>query len=167
VDKSEHYFNISKSIHKCLSIFNSAIVMHQIDIELNLDEKIECYGLENEFIQALLNIISNAKDALIQNVPSEKTSYIFIDLYKKKNKIYLRIKDNANGIPTDILPNIFEQHYTTKEKDGGTGIGLFMTKQIIQNHMDAIIEVQNCQYEYNNETYKGAEFTLILEDEEI
>ena len=165
VDKSKSYFNLSRSIKKCLSILNAAIMINQINVVLHMDEKLEYYGLENEFIQAILNIISNAKDALKDELTNEEERFIFIDLYHKDQQIYLSIKDNAKGISDEILPQIFEQNFTTKEEEGGTGIGLFMTKEIIENHMKAIIKVENCEYTYNNKNYKGVKFLFVLDKE--
>ncbi len=72
----------------------------------------------------------------------------------------LQIKDNAKGIPTNLLDKIFLQHFTTKSQNGGTGIGLFMVKEIIEKHMNATISVSNEEFIFNDKNYKGACFTI-------
>ena len=80
---------------------------------------------------------------------------------KNENQIVITIKDNANGIKEEIIHKIFEQHFTTKEKKGN-GIGLFMSKQIIDEHMKGSLSVQNVPYEYNGKKYSSAQFTITL-----
>ncbi len=162
VDKMESHFKIEKTIKKCLSILDASISTNHITVVLNCNEYLELFGLENEFMQAILNIISNAKDALVESVDRNKERFIFIDLNLEQDFIVLRIKDNANGIDEDIMLKIFEQNFTTKEESGGTGIGLFMTEQIVHKHMNASIAVYNSEYEYKDTTYTGAEFVLIF-----
>ena len=80
----------------------------------------------------------------------------------KNNKVIIKVKDNAGGIPQDILPKIFEPYFTTKHKSQGTGLGLHMTYNIIFDGMKGTIEANNQNYTYNGEDYIGAEFTIIL-----
>ncbi len=84
-----------------------------------------------------------------------KNPIIIIDNYAKENKIYITIEDNAGGIEKDIINKIFDPYFTTKHKSQGTGIGLYMTKMIIENNMNGKINIQN--------TNKGAKFTIILQ----
>ena len=153
-------FNIAKIIKKALEIADTEITSSRIEIISMIDTSLEAYGITNEFIQVILNILSNAKDALVKNI--EEQRYIFIDLYKKEESICLCIKDNALGISDKIIDNIFEQHFTTKEKEGGSGIGLFMCKLMIEEQMKGELSVSNNSYEYNNTKYTGAKFSIIL-----
>jgi len=165
IDKSKIYFSMAKTIEKCLSILNASLYGNNINVILNLEEDLEYYGLENELMQAILNILSNSKDALLSNIDTHHERYVFIDLYKTKDEesITLIIKDNGNGIPQEIMPKIFDQNFTTKENQGGTGIGLFMTKEIIEKHMHASIEVSNCAYMYKQTKHKGAKFVFVFD----
>lgn len=160
VDRAKEHFNLADAVQKSVSLSIATMSSSYIKFVLNLDEELTAYGLRNEFTQSLLNLLTNAKDALVENVSVEEKRYIFIDIYKKNNKNILQIKDNAKGIPTKLLDKIFLQHFTTKSKIGGTGIGLFMVKEIIEKHMDATISVSNEEFTFNNKNYKGACFTI-------
>ncbi len=153
---------ISNIIHKTLSILNPSIVNHNIKIILNTNDNIEIIGYENQLIQALINILNNAKDALKENVKSSEDKLIFIETKNIQESLVLKIKDNAGGIPENIINKIFEPYFTTKHQSIGTGIGLSMTHQIITKHHNATIFASNETYEYENKTYTGACFTIIF-----
>ena len=115
-------------------------------------------GLENEFIQVILNIINNAMDAFENKKNNHK--FIFIDAYKEKNNVLIKIKDNAGGIEKNIIDRVFEPYFTTKHKSQGTGIGLYMSLEIIKKHMNGNLTVCNKNYTYKNIEYSGAEFII-------
>ena len=121
----------------------------------------ELYGYYNELLQVLINILKNAKDELIK-LDTNKRRIIFIDTYTDKSNLIIKIRDNANGIPSDIIEKIFEPYFTTKENDEGTGIGLYMCKQIIDG-MTGKIQVINVEYEYEAQIYYGAEFIISMD----
>ena len=153
---------ISNIINKTLSILNPSIVNHNIKMILNIKDDIKFDGYENQLIQALINILNNAKDALEENVKADKDKLIFIETKNIPNGLVLKIKDNAGGIPENIIGKIFEPYFTTKHKSIGTGIGLSMTHQIIIKHHNANIFASTETYEYENKTYTGACFTIIF-----
>jgi PAS domain S-box-containing protein len=125
-------------------------------------EDIESFPMtynENIFIQALLNIYNNAKDALSDK---KYDRYFSITVEKNMNSIVLKIRDNGGGIKEDVIGRIFEPYFTTKYKSVGTGIGLYMTNQIITKQLKGSISVNNVEFEYKEKTHKGVEFTLTL-----
>ena len=150
-------FKISELFDKTLNIISSQFNAKDIEIIKNIDE-LTLLSIENELIQVLINILNNAKDAL-EKVES-KRRLIFINVYKNNDEINIEIKDNANGIATDIIDRIFEPYFTTKHKSQGTGIGLYMSEEIVKNHLNGMLTVSNESYIYENINYVGAKFTI-------
>ena len=155
-DKLKSYFNLDDVVEKALFLLSAKLNNNAIKIEKDISN-IEIYGLKNEFIQVLLNIINNAIDALSER---DDARLIFIKDTKKDGILSLCIKDNAGGIPEDIIGNIFDQYFTTKADKDGTGVGLYMVKSIIEGHMQSSLSVKNEEFEYENEKHKGACFTI-------
>lgn len=91
----------------------------------------------NELIQIIINLLKNSQEAFSQSDVENK--YIIVRTYLKKNWVNIEVEDNAGGIKEEILEKIFEPYFTTKEKLNGTGLGLYMSKAIIENHFGGII----------------------------
>ncbi len=159
LDKEVKLFNINDSIEKSISLTNIRKKSDEIKVILDVDKHLEVEGIKNEFIQVIINLLNNAKDAL-KNLKTQKL--IFINAYKEKDNIFIIVKDNGGGIPEDIINRIFEPYFTTKHQFQGTGIGLYMSIEIIKNHMKGIISVKNEKFEYDNKRFKGACFTIKL-----
>jgi signal transduction histidine kinase len=140
-DKQDTRFSINEVIKNMLNIIGPLFIKNSIEIEL--DEKEECFakGHPNEIGQAVINIINNAKDALIEN--DIKHKYIKITIECEGEEILLSIKDNGGGIPKDIIETIFDPYFTTKDEKNGTGLGLYMSKIIIEKHEGGNISVVN------------------------
>jgi len=152
-------FNVSNNINSGLHLLEGTIKKNDISIVLNLNDDIKINGYENELTQCLLNIFNNAKDALLH---IEEEKYIFISSSLKDNYVIISFKDNAGGIPNNVLPKIFEPYYTTKHKSQGTGLGLHMTYNLITSGMQGTIEAKNITYVYDEKEYTGAVFTITL-----
>jgi len=136
--KQKTIFNVHETIKSMLNIVRHNMKYNYIDISILVDEKdnLNVFGYENEFMQAILNIINNAKDALLNN--NEKNRKIVIELKSIQENIIIDIMDNGYGIPKEASAKIFLQYFSTKEE--GHGIGLYMTKLIIQDKLDGQIE---------------------------
>jgi len=158
-NSKESKFFILDSIKKVLNLVSSQFVSKEIEIIKKI-QNVAIVSLENELIQVLLNILNNSKDALVKLKDEEKL--LFINTYVKDKKLIVEIKDNARGIKEELLEKIFEPYFTTKHKSQGTGIGLYMSQDIIRNHLDGEILVENEIYEYKGMKYKGAKFTIII-----
>ena len=156
-DKEVVLFNIDIPIEKVLYLISTKLKNRNITVIKNCKE-IFVTGLENEFIQVILNIINNAMDAFENKKNNHK--FIFIDAYKEKNNVLIKIKDNAGGIEKNIIDRVFEPYFTTKHKSQGTGIGLYMSLEIIKKHMNGNLTVCNKNYTYKNIEYSGAEFII-------
>lgn len=150
-------------IKKALSITSSSIKDYNISLQLELEDDILLQGYGNQLIQAIINILNNAKDAISENIQNDDERFIFIATKKKNNQFILTIKDNGGGIPENIIQNIFEPYFTTKHKSIGTGIGLSMAYQIITEHHNAMIRVSNKIFEFHQKEYKGACFEILFD----
>jgi len=158
-NNKENDFIVGDIYKKSLTLVNSEFLNLNINIIENIED-IKITGLENELIQVLMNILSNAKDALVNS--KNKSKLIFVDIIKQSNNIKICIYDNAGGISETIIDKVFEPYFTTKHKSKGTGIGLYMSNEIITKHMNGQIYVLNKEFIYNNTPYKGALFEIII-----
>ncbi|MBI3874051.1 MAG: PAS domain S-box protein [Arcobacter sp.] len=153
-------FNVKDVVAKNLKMFGKSFQNSNIEIITNMED-VMILNSENELLQVAINILNNAKDILLEKNQGEK-KLIFIKIYKEDNNAIISIKDNAGGIPDDVISKIFDAYFTTKHQSQGTGLGLYMSYQIITNRFHGNIEVVNDEYEYMDETYKGANFKISL-----
>ena len=157
-DKIETDFNIQDTFEKVFKLTNGQFSHNDITFDKNIEE-IKLFGLENELIQALINILNNSKDALME-IEKPIPRLIFIDVYKENEKIIIKIKDNAGGIDEKIIDKVCEPYFTTKHQSKGTGIGLYMTSEIIKKHMNGTFKIANTEVNYENKIYKGLQTTI-------
>jgi len=149
-------FLVVDSIQDTLDIIKASYENHFIKVNLNTDTSISYFGNENLLSQVMLNILSNSKDALLQNHIENKI--VSISLMQEGENIKITIKDNAHGIPIDIIDKIFDPYFTTKHQSQGTGLGLYMSSQIIQNHFKGMLNVSTVE----DEDGKGAMFVVVF-----
>ena len=159
-DKEKSFFNVNENIKNSISLVDSFFKNFNIDIILELEEGIFINSVANEFSQAFINILNNAKDAIVLNLKDDEYGLIKIKTKKIDKFIEISILDNAKGIEKDILNKIFEPYFTTKHKYQGTGLGLYMTRKIINSSMGGEITVQNKKFVHNQKKYEGAEFKI-------
>ena len=158
-DKEKNSFYILNNIKRNLNLLEKTLNNNNIQIVFELEEDTKIRSYENEFTQAILNVFTNAIDALLNK---ENDRFIFVKCKRFEQSFEISIKDNAGGIKENILESIFEPYFTTKHKAQGTGIGLYMTHQIIEKNMNGSVGVKNKEFTYCNKKYLGAEFTIIL-----
>jgi len=158
VDKVKKEFTLISTFEKTFKLISSQFKTANISIIKNIED-IVILEMENELIQVFINIINNARDELIKK---EDKKFIFINAIQRKNYIEISFKDNAGGIPKEIIEDVFNSHFTTKQDSNGTGIGLYMSKMIIEENMKGKIEVENISFSYEDTNYKGAQFKIIL-----
>lgn len=129
------------------------------NIKINIDDKKlvdkDLVGFSNEFRQVILNLVNNAMAAIIQT--KQKNGYVNINLENKNNDLLIYIEDNGGGIPKENIKKIFDPYFTTK--DEGSGIGLYMSKIIIEHHLEGNLGVQNNQ--------NGAQFCIKVKQKRI
>lgn len=157
-DKLSSNINIRTTINKTFDLISAAFARDEITVVRKI-QNITFTSFENEIIQVLMNILINAKDAL-ENKESEKL--LIIKVEKIEGNLVISIQDNAGGIKDNIIDKIFEPYFTTKQQLNGTGIGLYMSKLIVEKHLKGEIIVQNIDFEFNSKTYIGALFKVIL-----
>ncbi len=149
-EKEETSYN--ELIASVLEIISISIENENIELiqELNSHDKFISYP--NELKQVILNLIKNAEDALIEK--QIKNPYIKISTHTENDTYILEISDNAGGIAEDILSKIFDPYFSTKSKKDGTGLGLYMSKTIIEGHCSGELSVSNSSH--------GAIFKIVL-----
>ena len=157
--KDKTKFSLAKNIEKSLSFLEATLKENSIKVEFDYED-IDIIAYETELIQVFINIINNSKDAFIEKKIEDRV--IFISIKKFPNRILIEIKDNAGGVEDDILDKVFEPYFTTKHQYNGTGIGLYMSNQIIKTHLNGDIFMKNCSFKYKNIEQKGVITTIIL-----
>lgn len=132
VDKSDlaQTFNIKKAIQSTIGLIHETLLRSEINIELDCPEDIKYKGFENDFKHVIMNLINNARDAFEER--EIKDGLIYIRVYHENNELIIAVRDNAGGIAKPILKKIFEPYFTTKHQSKGTGLGLYMSKQLIE-----------------------------------
>ncbi len=149
-DKEVEEFYISDLVKKSISLIKGSFENKGIKIEIQLKDEIKVKGFSNQLGQVLLNILNNAYDALIEK--DIKNPFIQIKLLRINKKAILSISNNGGRIPKEIMEKIFDPYFTTKEK--GSGIGLYMSKIIVENYFKGKLIAENLE--------DGVEFSIEL-----
>lgn len=149
--KENEFFSIHSALESVKIILKDELIQQNIVLETQIDKKIKIEGAKNEFVHLFINFIKNSIEAFNENRITHRS--ITIRAYNRHAKTIIEVEDNAGGIPPYILNDIFKLNFTTKEKTSGTGIGLYMSMQIVQKH-NGILSVAN--------TPQGAIFTITL-----
>jgi C4-dicarboxylate-specific signal transduction histidine kinase len=134
-------FRVLEVVEKTISLLEGSLNAHMIKAEVNPVCDPVITGYPNEFSQVLLNIIINARDAFEARQVEEPR--IVIDITTEGGRTVVNITDNAGGIPHHIIDKIFDPYFTTKGPDKGTGVGLFMSKSIIEKSMNGSLTARN------------------------
>ncbi|MBU1216778.1 HAMP domain-containing histidine kinase [bacterium] len=147
-------FNPQKSIGEVLNILDAQLQHNNILSKLIEESSITLYGVENEFKQVIFILLSNAKDAIMlqlqKQIISQGTINIFIK--QEKDEGVIEVCDNGGGVDEKILHSIFDPYFTTKSNANGTGIGLYIAKNIIESRMQGSLRAKN--------TEEGSCFTI-------
>ncbi|QOY52269.1 c-type heme family protein [Candidatus Sulfurimonas baltica] len=140
-DKAKEKVLIQDVMEECLGVIGKSLENSNINIEKNYTCKTPVEIYARELIQVYINILKNAKEALAEQKIEEAN--IIINIYEDKNSVICEIKDNANGIKDEIIEKIFDPYFTTKGVHSGTGIGLYMSKIMIEQHLKGTISAVN------------------------
>ena len=158
-NKEMNKFYVSQLIKKSKDLIKSRFDKFNIKVIENIDD-IEILSYQNELFQVILNLFSNSIDVLSSNEIENKI--IYIKIYHDENNLYIEFLDNGGGIKDEFINRVFEPYFTTKHKSQGTGIGLYMSLQIVTKHLNGEISVKNDTFIHNNIKYFGAKFTILL-----
>ena len=140
-DKEKKTFDLNEIIEKTLHIINTSLEANSIELSTILEPNIKINSYPSELQQVILNIVKNAEDSLIEKDNTHRK--IILETYLGKEKAIIKISDNGGGIKESIIDNIFDPYFSTKNKKDGTGLGLYMSKIIVNEHCDGSLKVFN------------------------
>lgn len=149
-DKRKVPFVVKEILSNTIKLIEASFRHYQVAIEIFPRDDVIVEGYPNEYSQVLLNILMNARDALLERKVEQPR--IVIRIFTEHEKAVTTIADNAGGIPDETIERIFDPYFTTKGPDKGTGVGLYMAKIIIEKHMGGRLSVRNVE--------AGAEFRI-------
>jgi PAS domain S-box-containing protein len=135
------YLHINELVCRALSFVEQSLLCNGIRIEIDEQPGVTAEGYTNEYVQAFLNIILNARDVLIER--HVENPLVSIRIFEEDGRSTVIVRDNGGGIPENVLPKIFDPYFTTKQPGKGTGIGLFMSKMIIEKKMHGSLLARN------------------------
>ncbi len=152
-NQSKEYFDVVKYVQNAIHIIEASLTYYHIELEIIEDLDIpHVEGYASEFSQVILNLLDNAKDVFIER--EIKKPKITIAISRINNEVIVTIKDNAGGIDNADIDKIFDIYFSTKHKKGGSGLGLYMSKLILEKKGMGFIDVKNVQ--------QGALFSITL-----
>jgi signal transduction histidine kinase len=160
-DVKKEPFNVIDVINNTLKIVSASYKDNDIKIITKFkDSDLRVMGSPSELSQVFLNILNNAKDVLVEKLPKEKKIHIYGEIVGDENLIY--IQDNGEGIPAEVIEKVFDPYFTTKHKSQGTGIGLYMSKEIVEKKFDGFLSVKNRDIIIDDESFYGACFIISI-----
>ncbi|WP_052502499.1 sensor histidine kinase [Halarcobacter anaerophilus] len=151
-NKPKEKILVNELISRSIDFISFMLKNNSIQIEVNTKDAVLLSCYVNELIQVLINIIKNAVDILIER--DIKNKEIMINSYKEDSSLIITIEDNAGGIKEEIIDKVFNPYFSTKDKKNGTGLGLYMSKTIVEKQSLGSLSVENSQI--------GAKFKIIL-----
>ena len=151
-EKERILFSVQDSVDRAISFLEPELKRSKIRLEVHIPDDFSINGYPNEYAHVLLNIIKNAKDVFAERKISDPK--ITIMGFREADKGVVTITDNAGGISEDLIDKIFEPYFTTKSNESGIGIGLYMSKIIIEKNMQGELCVRNVE--------NGAEFRIVI-----
>ena len=149
-DKERQGFHINSAVKRALEFVSASMESRGIRVTIETEQDVAVTGYPSEYSQVLLNVIANACEACSERCVTDPRIDIIITSENSRSVVYVR--DNCGGIPDEIMPKIFDPYFTTREPDKGSGIGLYMSKVIIELNMGGSLTARNLD--------GGAEFRI-------
>lgn len=148
---NDEYFEIHEAIKAVESIIGEQLKANDIDLSVNIYNNITVHGAKNALEHVIINLINNAKDSILDVINSnnlqKNRGFIRLDVKKLEKKILISISDNGKGIDTEVKERIFEPYFTTKDEGKGSGIGLYLSRSVLQKSFSGFLELQNSSKE--------------------
>lgn len=154
-DRIKERFSLNDNLARILEIVGPGIRKSKVQLGMVIHNELSISGYPNELAQVIINIINNAKEAFESSSVVERT--IHVEAWKEAGYVYVSIADNAGGIEDTILHRIFDPYFTTKGETQGTGLGLYMAKVIVEEHMHGKITAENEK--------EGVKFVIMLPED--
>lgn len=168
-DRQKEPFDLIEAIHASLSLSDAQFKNHHIALQLEVchaqrceqllpddalppGEPLQVVGFPGEFKQVILNLLTNARDTIVQS--GRMDGSVFIRISEGETHHRVRVLDNGGGIPETVIARVFDPYFTTKGEGKGTGLGLYMSKMIVETGMGGSLDVENGDH--------GASFTITL-----
>ncbi len=155
-------FVLGELVDKSIKLLKESFGDSDIEI-INKVKDIKITGLRNELSQVLINLLHNAKD-ILQEQRDATGRVVLVEAKQREGRVDIYIQDSGGGVDEEIIEKIFEPYFSTKHQSSGTGLGLYMAREIIQKHMLGDISVENRSFIYDGVTYFGARFHIVLPD---
>jgi len=153
-NREKGFFNLSCVINESILLIKPSFDALGIKLETMSESPLEIYGFAEDFKQVLINLLNNAKDAVLSKNITNGEVFIDIKALSDNSAIYIAVNDNGGGIEDIYIDKIFEPYFTTKHKAQGTGIGLYMSKRIIEEHFSGFITAHS--------TKENTSFTILI-----
>jgi len=141
--KIQDTFEVHEAIDGAIRFVSDSYNQHSIKVLFQKEQSITIKSYKNELMQVLLNIFNNTKDAVVENKVTNPI--LNIETSESETQVFIRIQDNAGGVSDEVLEKMYEPYFTTKFESQGTGIGLYMSKMIIENSMKGSLVSENCE----------------------
>ena len=151
-DREEYEFVLREVVERSLNLIKAALAANDIQVTVEGDETVRAMGHPNEYSHALMNILHNARDILLERQVADPR--IRVAIFNEQGRSVVTVQDNGGGIPDAIMPQIFDPYFTTKGPAVGTGIGLYMARTLIERNMGGRLTARNVD--------GGAEFRIEL-----
>lgn len=140
-NKIKSKFIVNGTIDKAIKLVLPSFSKSNIHINTQIEKQFTCIGYERELLQVILNILNNTREAIVSK--NRSNGVLDISIQEKSDMYIIMLQDNAGGISDEIIDRIFEPYFTTKFQDQGTGIGLYMCKNIIEKSMQGTLDIRN------------------------
>lgn len=141
-NKQKTLFCIEDVISRTLTLVDAQFKNNIIEVRFDADTKHQIEGFDNEFGQVILNLLTNAKDAILAS-SNKNNGLIKISTFGNDSSVIIEVEDNGEGVDDGISERIFDPYFTTKEQGSGTGIGLYMSKEIVERHLGGKLSTYN------------------------